>query len=136
MRLLSSTGSVRARQTRTSILSGAYTFRFVQGGHPVTIRPDDVIRGNFAGDARMVWPHVRLVGNTATNHVSGTCLKNVPVEVTVYHPSGVSQVGTTGSDGTFDIDFTSDGGLHTGNTLLLVCRADTGDRLEFGAPVP
>ena len=134
--LLSSTGSVRAEETRTAATSGAYTFRFVRGGHAVTIQPGNVIRANFASDARMVWPHVGLVGNTATNHVSGTCLKNVPLEVTVNPPSSVNQEGMTGSDGRFDLDFTSDGGIHSGNTLLLVCRADTGDRLEFRAAVP
>ena len=136
VRLLAADGSMRATQRITATTAGPYAFRFVKDGKPVTIQPGNAIRASFSPDARITWPHVRLVGHPATGHVSGVCLKDMQLQVTVGGSAGLSLEQMAGSDGSFDVDFSSLGGVQSGDVLHLVCRADTGDRVEFQSVVP
>jgi hypothetical protein len=127
VRLLSPTGVLRAsRSLHTTRGCRTVSGSFRTNGHAVNIRRGDLIRSDFASDARMVWPSPFV--SASGYEYSGRCFPNVHWHLTIdLGGSLAGYSGPTDADGRF-----SQMGyqlIPPGAALRLTCESTRGDRL-------
>jgi hypothetical protein len=102
--------------------------------YPVNIRAGDRIVGTYASDATMTVPDVVTTPHAGTDRISGHCFNNAYFAVEAIHndSSGdsASYDGTTGANGFFNIDITTNApayDLKSDDLIFLECENNRGD---------
>jgi hypothetical protein len=106
-------------------------FLHTPGGSGAFPRVGDRITGDFSRDATFKIPNVVIVGDAATNIVSGFCMPDRPFQVRARGAGGGSALvtGISGPDASFAADVGPQLDLQPGDRVEVLCKFVSGDQV-------
>jgi hypothetical protein len=126
-----SVGTLIAAGQKTTGRTGAFAFKLKDSGTSVPLEPQDVLKGNWAGQTRYAVRQLITIVNQADNEVRGHCDANTRFGLLVRWSGNDAYLdGVTNGSGSTDVLDTDDHGhsLTAGDKITFVCARNNGDR--------